>query len=212
MVTMKLTKYGHACVIIEEQGSRLIIDPGGYTKLPEDLSSVVAIVITHEHTDHFSKTQIGRIRQSSPEAALYSTRSVVSEVDNAKHVKSGEKVSAGAFELEFYGQLHEKSRDDIPQVENVGVVVNGKVAYSGDSYELPPTAVEVLLAPTSAPWLHIQAACNFVQDTPAKLVIPTHDALLSDVGKAAYDKHLEDACKASGKAYQRLSSGEFIER
>lgn len=208
---MKLTKYEHACVIIEELGSKLVIDPGDYTDLPEDLDSVVAIVITHEHADHFSLRQIEKIRQSSPDAAVYSTENVVSKTDNANHVTSGEKVSVGAFELEFYGNKHEKARDDIPQVENIGVVVNEKVAYSGDSYEIPPKRIGVLLAPASAPWLHIQAAYDYISSVKAKQVIPTHDSLLSDIGQQVFDKHLRAACEQSGKTFRRLAVGETIE-
>jgi L-ascorbate metabolism protein UlaG (beta-lactamase superfamily) len=28
---MKLTKYTHACIVLEEQGEKLVIDPGGFT-------------------------------------------------------------------------------------------------------------------------------------------------------------------------------------
>ncbi len=51
---MKLTKYEHACVFLEnDDGDKVVIDPGIFTNLPGDLSRIVAIVITHEHPDHF---------------------------------------------------------------------------------------------------------------------------------------------------------------
>lgn len=31
---MRLTKYGHSCVVLEKDGRRIVLDPGGLT--PED--------------------------------------------------------------------------------------------------------------------------------------------------------------------------------
>ena len=43
---MKLTKYEHACMVIEKADVSLVIDPGGYTMPLTDLMDVVAVVIT----------------------------------------------------------------------------------------------------------------------------------------------------------------------
>jgi L-ascorbate metabolism protein UlaG (beta-lactamase superfamily) len=51
---MKITKFGHACVRVEEGDRRLVIDPGGLTD-PSVLDGVTDVLVTHEHFDHFSK-------------------------------------------------------------------------------------------------------------------------------------------------------------
>lgn len=43
---MKITKYEHSCVVIEEKGEKLVIDPGELTALPT-LTYVRAIIFTH---------------------------------------------------------------------------------------------------------------------------------------------------------------------
>jgi L-ascorbate metabolism protein UlaG (beta-lactamase superfamily) len=48
---VKITKYEHACLVVEEAGETLVIDPGVLAKLPE-LTNVVAVVVTHIHPDH----------------------------------------------------------------------------------------------------------------------------------------------------------------
>jgi L-ascorbate metabolism protein UlaG (beta-lactamase superfamily) len=51
---MKITKFGHACLELEENGQLLILDPGFYTQPIENRTDVQAIVITHIHDDHCS--------------------------------------------------------------------------------------------------------------------------------------------------------------
>src|SRR5690349_7298031 len=67
---MKVTKHEHACQVIEKSGSALIIDPGAFTLPLDDVTGVVAIVITHEHADHWTAEHIERIRQKNPDARL----------------------------------------------------------------------------------------------------------------------------------------------
>ncbi|WP_054956583.1 metal-dependent hydrolase [Paenibacillus dakarensis] len=57
---MKITYYGHSCILVEANGVRIIIDPflsgnpnSGIT--PEDIQ-VDAVVLTHGHSDHFGDT------------------------------------------------------------------------------------------------------------------------------------------------------------
>ncbi|WP_445518946.1 MBL fold metallo-hydrolase [Streptomyces sp. NEAU-174] len=51
---MRLTKFGHACVRIDKDGHRLVVDPGGLTE-PHALDGADAVLVTHEHFDHFSE-------------------------------------------------------------------------------------------------------------------------------------------------------------
>ena len=49
---MKITKYEHACFVVEEDGESLIVDPGGWTTDLVIPDTVVGVIITHEHQDH----------------------------------------------------------------------------------------------------------------------------------------------------------------
>ena len=50
-MSVRLTKFGHSCVRIEDDGAVLVIDPGGLSE-PESVDGVDAVLITHEHFDH----------------------------------------------------------------------------------------------------------------------------------------------------------------
>jgi L-ascorbate metabolism protein UlaG (beta-lactamase superfamily) len=50
--TVRITHYGHACVLAElPDGTRVLFDPGTYSAGFEDLTGLDAVLITHEHPD-----------------------------------------------------------------------------------------------------------------------------------------------------------------
>ncbi|HEX7740293.1 MAG TPA: MBL fold metallo-hydrolase, partial [Marmoricola sp.] len=56
---MRITKFGHACVRIEHDGVRLVIDPGMFTA-PEAIDDATGVLITHEHPDHWTAEMLRR--------------------------------------------------------------------------------------------------------------------------------------------------------
>ena len=65
---MKITKYEHACFTVEKEGKLLVIDPGAFTTDLPVLENVVAVVVTHEHADHFNSASLDAIIAHSPDA------------------------------------------------------------------------------------------------------------------------------------------------
>ena len=49
---MRITKFGHACVRIEHDGTTIVLDPGVFTDA-EAVDGADAVLITHEHADHY---------------------------------------------------------------------------------------------------------------------------------------------------------------
>ncbi|MDP3207701.1 MAG: MBL fold metallo-hydrolase, partial [Rhodoglobus sp.] len=94
---MKLTKFEHACMVIEKAGSRLVIDPGGYTPPLTDLDGVVAVVITHEHADHWTAEQLTRILEKSPDARILGPADVVAAAADfaVEVVEHGDTLTVG---------------------------------------------------------------------------------------------------------------------
>ena len=64
---MRITKYEHACFVASIADKKLIVDPGSFTVPLPDTNNVVAVVITHEHADHWTPEHLQRILTNSPE-------------------------------------------------------------------------------------------------------------------------------------------------
>ena len=56
---MRITKFGHACIRVEHDGHTVVIDPGGFTQ-PEAVDGADAVLITHEHPDHYDPAHLAR--------------------------------------------------------------------------------------------------------------------------------------------------------
>jgi len=210
---MKLTKYHHACVSIEQDNQLLIIDPGSLGELPEDILHVVAIVVTHVHPDHLSKEHLRSIVDVNPDAKIFTTSEVAEQLEdftNVVEVLAEDIEHVGVFSLEFFGADHAVIHKSKPVAQNIGVLVNDSLYYPGDSFTLPEKPVQTLLAPASAPWLKTGEAMDFISNVHPQLTIPTHDELLSDDGKTFTDMWLQQSVDAIQGNYKRLQSGESI--
>jgi L-ascorbate metabolism protein UlaG (beta-lactamase superfamily) len=208
---MKITKLEHACLVIEEQGKRLIIDPGSMTtKPPTDLDSVAGVVITHVHADHYDAKHLSAIAAKNPGIQIFSTqevaRHVLEEMSNqdVTVVTDGSQGQAGPFALQFFGSQHAIIHKSIPPIQNVGVMVNRKLYYPGDSFEEPGLPIGVLAVPVSAPWMKLAEAMDFVIATKPTMAFPTHNALLSEVGQSLADRLVGEACETVGAKYTPL--------
>src|SRR3954447_12031065 len=96
---MRVTKHEHAALRIEENGDVLIIDPGSFTTPLDDLANVVALVITHEHPDHWTPAHLDRILTAAPGIPIFAPAGVAASAAAyaITVVAPGDTVSAGEF-------------------------------------------------------------------------------------------------------------------
>ena len=73
---MKITKFGHCCLLIEIAGKRVLTDPGAFSVGHEHLSEVDIILITHEHADHCHTESILALVETNPGVTIISNSSV----------------------------------------------------------------------------------------------------------------------------------------
>lgn len=210
---MKLTKFEHACVVLEKDGSSLVIDPGAFTTPLSDVTNVVAIVVTHEHADHWTPDQLRRIVQRNPEARILGPAGFAAAAAEfgVETVAAGDRIGAGPFSLEFFGELHAVIHESVPMVDNVGVLVDGSFYYGGDSYTLPGVAVETLAVPVGAPWLKIGDAMDYVLAVAPRNTLPVHEMVLSQIGKAMTNARIEAVTAQVGGRFHLLEAGESLD-
>lgn len=209
---MKLTKYEHACFTVERDGQMLVVDPGGFTTDFIAPEHVVGVVITHEHQDHFDHDQLAAIIDKNPDAIIIGHEAITSQVEvfQTKTVAPGDTIPIGPFSLEFFGGEHAVIHTSIPPLPNLGVLINELLYYPGDSFTLPHKPVDTLAVPVSAPWLKISETMEFLVAIGPRLAFPTHDAILSSIGKSLPDRMLPPVAEKINAVYQRIN-GEPIE-
>jgi L-ascorbate metabolism protein UlaG (beta-lactamase superfamily) len=211
---MRLTKLEHAALVIDHSGDRLFVDPGSFTTPITDGVGAVAVVITHEHDDHWTSDQLTRITTASPEVRIFGPAGVAAAASGfeVETVAAGDEVEVGPFRLRFFGGRHALIHASIPIVDNVGVLVNEALYYGGDSFALPDgVAVDVLAAPANAPWMKIAEAMDYVTAVAPRRAFPTHEMLLSQRGKAISNVRLAWAVEQGGGEYVALEPGDTLD-
>lgn len=210
---MKLTKYQHACLVVEKEGAALVIDPGAYTHDFIMPKHVDAIIITHEHADHLDEKLIQAILEAHPKATIVAHESISGRFTNFTTIaaKPGESCTVGPFSLRFFGGTHATIADSVPVPPNIGVLIDEHLYYPGDSFAIPEGIhVQELALPVSAPWLKISEPMAFLAQVHPHLAFPTHDAILSSEGKQLADRMLGAVASGQGTQYKRLD-GQTIE-
>lgn len=210
---MKLTKFEHSCIILTKGDSTVVIDPGSFTTPLTDTSGVVAIVITHEHADHWTPEQLTRLLDRNPGARILGPAGVAAAAADfaVETVKDGDTVEIEPFSLKFFGEKHAVIHSSIPIVDNVGVLVDDSLYYAGDSYTVPGVAVETLAVPIGAPWLKIGDAMDYVLEVKPRRSFPVHDSVLSQIGKNLTQARIEAVTEEGGGSFFVLEAGESLD-
>ncbi len=211
---MRLTKFEHAALLLELSGKKLFVDPGSFTTPITDAANTVAVVITHEHADHWTSDQLNRVLEQSPDAVLYGPEGVAAAASGFSivTVAPGETVEIGPFTLRFFGGRHAVIHSSIPVIDNVGVLVNEVLYYPGDSFAVPEgVEVDLLAVPAGAPWLKIGEAIDYVLEVKPKRAFGTHEMVLSVAGKNMAADRLAWATAQGGGEYVNLQPGDSLD-
>jgi L-ascorbate metabolism protein UlaG (beta-lactamase superfamily) len=207
---VELTKYGHACVRLEEDGKVLVIDPGAFTKDPV-LDGADAVLITHEHFDH---VDVDKLKAASPDLEIWTCEGVaagLSEVPGkVQVVHHGDAFETAGFRVKAFGEWHARNHPDVPVVQNVGFLVDNEVFYPGDALTVPDAEVPTLLVPTGAPWLKLMEMVEYLRTIRPARAYSTHDALYSDLGLGIMDNWLRDEAEKQKADIRRLAVGESV--
>lgn len=211
---MRITKFGHACVRIEHDGTTLVLDPGVFADVGA-LEGADAVLITHEHPDHYLPGHLlatdapvftieavaARLREDAPAVA-----------ERLTVVAPGETFDAG-LPVRAVGELHAVIHPEFPRIANSGYVVTAgeaKVYHPGDALTEPGEAVDVLLLPSSAPWLKASEAVDFARAVKAPRNLAIHDRIYTEAAHGILEQHMNAFLPAEGLEYLRRADGEDL--
>lgn len=213
---MKLTKHAHACVTLEKGDTRLVIDPGAFTPDAADVVAPAhAVLITHEHFDHFDAKLVAAALETQPGLQVYGTAGVAAALGShggrVHAVAAGDTFDVGSLTVTVHGHRHALIHADIPCPDNVGYLLDdGAVYHPGDAYFAPDAPVRTLLLPTSGPWTKLGEAADYVRTVKPERIIQIHELMLSDLGQHSTASLLGEQ-GLTGTPIDRLEPGTTVQ-
>jgi L-ascorbate metabolism protein UlaG (beta-lactamase superfamily) len=189
---MKITKIGHCCLVVEEQGVTLLTDPGEWSRGQNDVVNIDAVLITHEHADHLHLESLRNVLSNNPNARIITNSGVgaiLAREDIAHEiVGEAEKTDVRGVLIEGFGTAHAIIYDSVPPIENTGYFIADKLFYPGDSLHSPGRRPEILALAVGGPWLKIGEAIQYAKDLNPRIAFPVHDAMFNDVGRTLHHR------------------------
>jgi L-ascorbate metabolism protein UlaG (beta-lactamase superfamily) len=208
---MRLTKLGHSCLLVEENGARLLLDPGTLSGGFEELEGLTAVLFTHQHADHLDQERLRGLLDRNPRARVISDQGSAEPLDQAgvevEVVADGQELDVGGVGVRVAGRDHAVIHPDIPVVPNVGYLVGGRLFHPGDAFTLPEQPVEVLAVPAGAPWLKLSEPIDYLRAVRPRVAVPVHDLVLSQAGRSIHYRQLEQLGAKGGTTLRSLDDG-----
>ena len=187
---MKINKLGHCCLIIEENGLRILTDPGNYTEKQNEVTGIDIVLISHEHTDHYHVDSVRAVMKNNPQARIVTNKAVgqLLEKEGFSYtiVGDGEKITEKGVPIEGFGKEHAPIYKDLMKVENTGYLIGSRLYIPGDAFHSPAKPVEVLALPVAGPWVKISDSIDYALAVNPKIAFPVHDSVLRVLGGAPY--------------------------
>jgi L-ascorbate metabolism protein UlaG (beta-lactamase superfamily) len=211
---MRITKLGHACVRIQTDGGVVVLDPGVFTD-PGALDGADAVLITHEHPDHVHPEHLRG--SDAPIWTIAAVERLLREqapdvAERVTVVRPGDRLDLVGAAVEVVGEKHAVIHPDYDRFDNSGYVLESggtSVYHPGDALTAPGRAVDVLLAPVSAPWLKVSEAVDFVREVGAATSLGIHDRVYSDVGLDMVATHMANLLP-EGQVFERREPGQDL--
>jgi L-ascorbate metabolism protein UlaG (beta-lactamase superfamily) len=212
---MRLTKFGHSCLLVEEAGARVLLDPGAFSEGFEELDGLTAVCVTHQHGDHLDAGRVRQVLDRNPGVRVVSDEGSAKALGEAgadvEVVHDGDELDLGGLGLAVAGRDHAVIHPDVPVVPNVGFLLGGQLFHPGDAFTVPGRPVELLAVPAGAPWLKLSEAVDYLRRVVPKVAFPVHEKVLSDAGRSIHYRQLEQLGGRGGTSFQVLDDGRPVE-
>ena len=205
---MRITHLGHACLLVESDGARVLVDPGVFSSGFEQLTGLDAVVLTHQHPDHVDVERLPQLLEANDAALLLAEPETAAELSragiSAQALHPGERHTVGDLPLHATGGRHAVIHPDLPRVGNLALLVGtsradggeGLLLHPGDSYDVVPGDVDVLALPLWAPWAKVSETVDYLRAVRPAVAVPIHEAPLQPAARSIYLTHATNLAPA----------------
>ncbi len=172
-MSLTITWLGHASVLVSNGNLNIYIDPW---KLESGLPSADIILVTHEHHDHYSESDIKMISRPGTRIVAPMKTPLVTDV-----VKPGENILIGGIEISAV-PAYNIGKGFHPKSNNwAGFIVNidgKKIYHSGDSdriHEMKSVKTDIAVLSSGGTYtMTPEEAALAALDVGARIAIPIH--------------------------------------
>ena len=211
---MNITKYAQSCLLVEVEGVKILTDIGSYSATVPDLTGLSAVLITHEHQDHFDIEKLQKVLGRSPDAVVITHAGVgakLAELGIAwTAIEPGQTVDVSGVSIESFGTEHAIIYGATSPCRNTGFLIAGKLFMPGDAlHDVPNKQVQILALPTGGPWNKIATAIDYAKTIKPHVAFPIHDAMYTeDYKQTSIPRWIGGQLEAVGISFVNLAEGE----
>ena len=208
---MRLTKLGHSCVLVEEEGKSVLFDPGGWAErsLIDAVEHVDCVIYTHEHGDHFDVEILRSLVAKFPDLQVVCNGEIQQQIRDAS-------VEVSTVEETETIKKFEAPHEALPIPGAQAPAENGyhfldAYSHPGDSQHFSETK-RVLAMPFIGQWGKTGDSIAKVLELKPEYVLPVHDWHYTAEAKEWLQGVLEFALKDSGITLLPNENGKIIEQ
>ena len=207
-VAGRLLYVGHATVLIELDGVRLLTDPLLRSRIwhlrrrvaldMDELRSIDAALLSHVHFDHFDRPSLRRLGTDVTVVVPKGARRLVRGFKDVREVRVGDQVRIGEVTVEATPAVHESARPMLGSTPSLGFLVAGsrRIYFAGDTdlfegMSALAGSIDIALLPVSG-WgskvgpghLDPMRAAQALRLLKPRLAVPIHWGTLSPLNRA----------------------------
>jgi L-ascorbate metabolism protein UlaG (beta-lactamase superfamily) len=198
-VRLQLTWVGHSGLRVEHDGFVLVIDPG-LLSAADAADGADALLISHEHLDHYDTTKIASAIAARPGLPIWTNRSVAALLEQSgagagAHVHvigDGDAFEVGGIPVHAHGEWHAPIHPDVARVRNTGFMIDGRLFHPGDALTDPGAPIDLLLVPLHGFYTRSGPLVDYIRQLRPAQVAPIHDATLNAIGQGGVDAFLAE--------------------
>jgi len=193
---MRITKFAHSCLLVEEGKTKILIDPGRYCFIegkmqPEDFPDFNVLLFTHEHPDHLDVENLPKI--IGKRSVEIFTNASVAKILLHHSFKSqilapSKEILVKGVSIQATSAPHGIASKPEETPENIGFLISKRFLHPGDSLKPDLKTVEILALPITAPWLTQREFVLSVKEVSPKIVVPIHDAMIKEWFRVPYER------------------------
>ncbi|MGD8374373.1 MAG: MBL fold metallo-hydrolase [Candidatus Woesebacteria bacterium] len=209
---MKITKFVHSCLLVEDSGSTALFDPGNFSYdagffTPLSFNALDDIIITHAHSDHCHIPLLHELVKAFPNVVITTIPDVASKLTalGFSNVKT-----EGNANIKMFAVNHEPVEPVGKTPANTGFHYLDKITNPGDGYGFTQSK-DILILPVTAPWGCLVKAAELILQLKPKYVIPVHDWHWNVTARQQAYITLQDFCDQNGITFLSPVDGKAMQ-